>query len=60
VPSAIATDFGGGLVRDNQHVNDLLAGANALGRVGQPDDVGAAVPAIVSATSRGCGSSRSG
>lgn len=34
VPGAIATDFGGGFVRDNQHVN------------GRPDDIGAAVPAI--------------
>jgi len=59
VPGAIATDFGGGLVRDNQYVNAIVAGAIALGRVGQPDDIGAAVPAIVSAASRECGSSRS-
>ena len=48
VPGAIATDFGGGLVRDNEHVNAMLAGAIALGRVGAPDDIGAAVPAILS------------
>jgi NAD(P)-dependent dehydrogenase (short-subunit alcohol dehydrogenase family) len=48
VPGAIATDFGGGLVRDNAAVNDALAAATALGRVGEPDDIGAAVPAILS------------
>lgn len=48
VPGAIATDFGGGLVRDDEHVNAAVAGAIALGRVGTPDDIGAAVPAILS------------
>lgn len=48
VPGAIATDFSGGLVRDNEHVNATLANAIALGRVGTPDDIGAAVPAILS------------
>ncbi len=48
VPGAIATDFGGGLVRDNTHINTAVAAAIALGRVGEPDDIGAAVPAILS------------
>lgn len=48
VPGAIATDFGGGLVRDNEQVNEMVAGAIALGRVGAADDIGAAVPAILS------------
>jgi len=48
VPGAIATDFGGGLVRDNEQVNQMLASTIALGRVGEPDDIGAAVPAILS------------
>ncbi len=47
-PGAIATDFGGGMVRDNEHVNAALAGTIALGRVGVADDIGAAVPAILS------------
>ena len=47
-PGAIETDFGGGMVRDNQQVNDTIAGATALGRVGLPDDVGSAVAAILS------------
>lgn len=48
VPGAIATDFSGGLVRDNEQVNAMLSDAIALGRVGNPDDIGAAVPAILS------------
>ncbi len=42
-PGAIETDFGGGVVRDNAHVNDHLAKATALGRVGLPDDIGGVV-----------------
>ncbi len=48
VPGAVATDFGGGLVRDNEHDNDMVASVIALGRVGVADDIGAAVPAILS------------
>jgi NAD(P)-dependent dehydrogenase (short-subunit alcohol dehydrogenase family) len=48
VPGAIATDFGGGVVRDNSQVNEMVAGAIGLGRVGEADDIGAAVPAILS------------
>lgn len=47
-PGAIATDFGGGAVRDNEQVNAFVAGTIALGRVGQPDDIGSAVAAILS------------
>ena len=39
-PGAIATDFSGGMVRDNPQVNAQIAGATALGRVGLPDDIG--------------------
>lgn len=42
-PGAIETDFGGGVVRDNQHINDHVAGITALGRVGLPDDIGGVV-----------------
>ncbi|RPD39362.1 SDR family NAD(P)-dependent oxidoreductase [Chitinophaga barathri] len=42
-PGVIATDFSGGMVRDNQEINDYLAGTIALGRVGLPDDVGGVV-----------------
>ena len=47
-PGAIATDFGGGAVRDVPEVNAAAAGSIALGRVGEADDIGAAVRAILS------------
>lgn len=47
-PGAIETDFGGGVVRDVAAVNQRIAAATALGRVGLPDDVGAAVAALLS------------
>jgi NAD(P)-dependent dehydrogenase (short-subunit alcohol dehydrogenase family) len=42
-PGAIATDFGGGHVRDNEQVNKMIAGITALGRVGLPEDIGGVV-----------------
>jgi len=42
-PGAIETDFGGGMVRDNEHVNAHIASQTALGRVGLPDDIGGVV-----------------
>jgi NAD(P)-dependent dehydrogenase (short-subunit alcohol dehydrogenase family) len=47
-PGAIATDFGGGVVRDNADVNRHVASTIPLGRVGEADDVGAAVAALLS------------
>ncbi|GFO67586.1 short-chain dehydrogenase [Geomonas limicola] len=47
-PGAIETDFGGGVVRDNPEVNAGIAAQTALGRVGLPDDIGAAVAALLS------------
>jgi NAD(P)-dependent dehydrogenase (short-subunit alcohol dehydrogenase family) len=47
-PGAIATDFGGGAVRDNAQVSGFIASQTALGRVGQPDDIGAAIAALFS------------
>ncbi|NIM41898.1 MAG: SDR family oxidoreductase [Hydrogenophaga sp.] len=46
-PGAIETDFGGGTVRDNQAVNDFIAAQTALGRVGQPDDIGDAISTLL-------------
>ena len=46
-PGAIETDFGGGLVRDNPQINQAIAAQTALGRVGLPDDIGAAVAALL-------------
>jgi NAD(P)-dependent dehydrogenase (short-subunit alcohol dehydrogenase family) len=45
-PGAIETDFGG-VVRDNPQVNDFIAGNTALGQVGVPDDIGAAVALLL-------------
>ncbi len=42
-PGAIATDFGGGAVRDNSDFQQSLASQTALGRVGLPDDIGSVV-----------------
>ncbi|MDR3513744.1 MAG: SDR family oxidoreductase, partial [Caulobacteraceae bacterium] len=47
-PGAIATDFSGGLVRDNPQVNQMLASHTALGRVGGPEDVGPVIAALLS------------
>ncbi|HEY9041747.1 MAG TPA: SDR family oxidoreductase [Rheinheimera sp.] len=47
-PGAIATDFGGGTVRDNDSVNQYLASQTALGRVGQADDIGGVVSLLLS------------
>ncbi|MCQ8241655.1 SDR family NAD(P)-dependent oxidoreductase [Rhizosaccharibacter radicis] len=47
-PGAIATDFGGGMVRDDAKVRQMLTEATPLGRVGEADDIGAAVAALLS------------
>ncbi|MEM9515712.1 MAG: SDR family oxidoreductase [Actinomycetota bacterium] len=46
-PGAIETDFGGGVVRDVQELNDFVASVTAMGRAGQPDDVGGAVASLL-------------
>ncbi|MDQ0967338.1 NAD(P)-dependent dehydrogenase (short-subunit alcohol dehydrogenase family) [Flavobacterium sp. W4I14] len=45
-PGAIETDFGGGVVRDNEQINAGIASNTALGRVGLPDDIGGVVAFI--------------
>ena len=47
-PGAIATDFSGGVVRDNPQVNKMVADHTALGRAGLPDDVGPVIAALLS------------
>ncbi|CAL4865832.1 3-oxoacyl-[acyl-carrier-protein] reductase FabG [Asticcacaulis sp. MM231] len=47
-PGAIATDFGGGRVRDDAHLSAAIASQTPLGRVGLPDDIGGAVAMLVS------------
>ena len=47
-PGAIATDFGGGAVRDNPDVNAFVSSIVALGRPGEADEIGSAVAALLS------------
>ena len=42
-PGAIATDFGGGRVRDNKELNAHIVSLTALGRTGLADDIGPVV-----------------
>ena len=51
-PGAIETDFRGGAVRDNAQINEHIASATALGRVGLPDDIGGAIAVLLSDGSR--------
>lgn len=47
-PGAIATDFSGGMVRDNPQINKAVADNTALGRVGLPEDVGPVIAGLLS------------
>jgi NAD(P)-dependent dehydrogenase (short-subunit alcohol dehydrogenase family) len=47
-PGPIATDFSGGMVRDNPHINKHLSDITALGRVGGPEDVGPVIAGLLS------------
>ncbi len=47
-PGPIATDFSGGIVRDNPEVNRRIAEHTALGRAGLPEDVGPVIAALLS------------
>jgi NAD(P)-dependent dehydrogenase (short-subunit alcohol dehydrogenase family) len=51
-PGAIATDFSGGMVRDNPEVNRRVADMTALGRAGQPDDIGPMIASLLSEDNR--------
>jgi NAD(P)-dependent dehydrogenase (short-subunit alcohol dehydrogenase family) len=47
-PGAIATEFSGGMVRDNPEINKRVAEVTALGRVGLPDDIGPMIASLLS------------
>ena len=51
-PGPILSDFGGGMLRENQHLQAEIAAQTALRRIGEPDDVGGAIAALISPTSR--------
>lgn len=39
-------DFGGGAVRDNREMRDIISSNTALGRVGEADDIGGVVASL--------------
>lgn len=47
-PGAVETDFGEGRIRNNPTVRETLSGFTALGRVGQPDDIGNVITLLLS------------
>src|SRR6202167_3311894 len=47
-PGPVATDFSGGIVRDNPSVNKMIAENTALGRAGVPDDLGPVIASLLS------------
>ena len=51
-PGAVMTDFSGGMVRDNPAVNKMVADGTALGRAGEPDDIGPMIAALLSDDNR--------
>ncbi|HWB60253.1 MAG TPA: SDR family oxidoreductase [Chthoniobacteraceae bacterium] len=51
-PGAIATDFSGGMVRDNPEISKRVADMTALGRVGLPDDIGPMIASLLSEENR--------
>lgn len=51
-PGAIQTDFSGGAVRDNPEIARHIAQNTALGRVGQPDDIGPMIASLLSDDNR--------
>jgi len=51
-PGTIATDFGGGAVRDNADTNQFIAASTAMGRAGVPDDIGPMIALLLSPENR--------
>lgn len=51
-PGAIETDFGGGALKNMPDVHNHFKSITALGRTGQPDDVGAMVASLLSDDNR--------
>lgn len=46
-PGAVATDFSGGMLRDNPQAQQQIASITALGRIAVADDVGPAIAALL-------------
>ncbi|MFI8813424.1 MULTISPECIES: SDR family NAD(P)-dependent oxidoreductase [unclassified Streptomyces] len=47
-PGPTATDFNGGAMRDDAEMRQVLAGQTALGRVGEPEEIGDAIATLAS------------
>jgi NAD(P)-dependent dehydrogenase (short-subunit alcohol dehydrogenase family) len=48
-PGAIATDFGGGSTKSDENKRNTVASITALGRVGEPEDIGGVVAFLCTA-----------
>jgi NAD(P)-dependent dehydrogenase (short-subunit alcohol dehydrogenase family) len=46
-PGPTGTDFGGGYLRDDEELRARLSSLTAMGRVGVPEDIGAAIAGLV-------------
>ena len=46
-PGPIGTDFGGGMLRDNDEVRAFVSTQTAMGRVGRPEDIGGVIAALL-------------
>ncbi len=51
-PGAIGTDFSGGMIRDNPEYRQRVSGVTALGRPGEPEDIGPMVASLLSDENR--------
>src|SRR6202167_5937578 len=51
-PGPVATDFSGGMVRDNPALSKRIAENTALGRAGVPDDLGPVIASLLSEENR--------
>jgi NAD(P)-dependent dehydrogenase (short-subunit alcohol dehydrogenase family) len=49
-PGATATDFGGGMIRDDDAYRAMVTRNHAFGRVGEPADIGGAIRAITASS----------
>ena len=51
-PGAIGTDFGGGMIRDNPEYRKRVSEVTALGRPGEPNEIGPMVASLLSDDNR--------
>ncbi|WP_078410625.1 SDR family NAD(P)-dependent oxidoreductase [Priestia abyssalis] len=45
-PGPMATDFGGGIMRDNENLRGFIGSVTALGRVGEADDISGVIASL--------------